>query len=107
MKLVETSMDDDKAQDVVVVDLAGKSDIADYLVIASGTSKSHVRAIAEHIGEKIKKISNYGVSVEGLSQCDWVLVDAGDVIIHVFRPEIREFYCLEKMWDVPASERTA
>lgn len=101
LALVEKSLDDDKAQDVVVIQLAGKSNIADYMVVASGTSQRHVGAMAERLREKLKTIGVSGVSVEGLTQSDWVLLDAGDVVVHLFRPEVRDFYNLEKMWAIP------
>lgn len=99
---METSLDDDKAQGVAVIDLAGKSDIADYLVIASGTSKRHIGAMTAHLNRTLKKNGLKRISVEGLPGCDWVLIDAGDVIVHLFRPEVRDFYNLEKMWTAPA-----
>ncbi len=98
LELVETKLEDDKAQDIVVIDLTGKTTLADSMVIASGRSTRQVAALARKMGEKLK---NYGfgkVPVEGLPQADWVLIDAGDVIIHLFRPEVRAFYNLEKMW---------
>jgi len=101
MELVEASLDDDKAENTVVVDLAGKTTMADYLVIASGTSKRHVGAMADHIQRQLKAKGLKRVAVEGLAQCDWVLIDAGDVIVHLFRPEVREFYNLEKIWMTP------
>ncbi len=101
LELVETSLDDDKAEDVVVIDLAGKTQIADYLVIASGTSQRQVGAMADHLRRKMKTDGLKGVSVEGEPQCDWVLIDAGDVIVHLFRPEVREFYNLERIWMAP------
>lgn len=104
---METSLDDDKAQGVAVIDLAGKSDIADYLVIASGTSKRHIGAMTAHLNRTLKKNGLKRISVEGLPGCDWVLIDAGDVVVHLFRPEIRDFYALEKMWAVPAPEPAA
>ena len=92
------SLDDDKAEDVVMIDLRGKSQIADYMVIATGRSTRQVVAIAEKLTDLLKK--KYGIicKTEGKDQGDWVLIDAGDVIVHVFRPEVREFYQLEKMW---------
>lgn len=95
---METSLDDDKAQDVVVIKLAGKADFADYMVIAGGASKRQVGAMAERLSEKIKAGGVKEVSLEGMDQCDWVLVDAGDVVVHLFRPELRTFYNLEKLW---------
>lgn len=98
--LIEQSLDDDQAEDVVVIDLEGKSAIADALIIASGRNARHVGAMAEHLREKLKE-AGYGESpIEGAPQCDWVLVDGGDVIIHLFRPEVRAFYNIEKMWGV-------
>lgn len=104
LKVVEKSLDDNKAQDVVVVDLAGKSDIADYLVVASGTSGRQVGALAEHLRTDLKEFGLHTVPVEGMPQCDWVLVDGGDVVVHLFRPEVRSFYNIETMWDTPATE---
>ena len=98
LALVEASLDGDKAEDVVVIDLVGKTEIADYLVVASGNSHRQVGAMAEHLREKIKHAGVDGIAVEGLTQCDWVLIDAGDVIVHLFRPEVRAFYGLEKIW---------
>lgn len=96
--LIEKSLDDDKAEDIVVIDLAGKSDIADFLVIASGRSTRQVATMAEHLRERIKAAGLGAPQVEGLPQGDWVLVDAGDIVVHLFRPEVRSFYNLEKMW---------
>lgn len=96
--LIVKSLDDDKAEDVVVIDVAGKSSIADTLVVASGRSARHVAAIAEHVRDKLKSEGLGSRPLEGLNQGDWVLIDAGDVIVHVFRPEVRAFYNLEGMW---------
>ena len=98
MKIVETSLDDDKAVDVFTIDLAGKTSIADFMVVATGTSTRQVGAMADHMVQQIKAGGFGRPGVEGLSQCDWVLIDAGDVIVHLFRPEVRDFYNLEKMW---------
>ncbi|MEO5336402.1 MAG: ribosome silencing factor [Magnetospirillum sp. WYHS-4] len=95
---MQKSLDDDKAQDMVVIDLAGKSSLADYLVIVTGTSQRHVCAMAERLQEKIKEAGVRNPSLEGVPQGDWALLDAGDVIVHLFRAEVREFYGLEKMW---------
>ena len=95
---MESSLDDDKAENIVVVELSGKTAIADYMVIASGTSQRHVGAMADHIQRRMKGIGLKGIAVEGLKQCDWVLIDAGDLIVHLFRPEVRLFYNLEKIW---------
>lgn len=95
--LVVGKLDDDKAEDIVVVDLRGKSSIADHMVIASGASTRQVAAMADHIGRALKD-AGQPVTVEGLPQGDWVLIDGGDIIVHLFRPEVRQFYNLEKMW---------
>ncbi|WP_417514592.1 ribosome silencing factor [Minwuia sp.] len=98
LNVVSASLDDDKAEQIVQIDLAGKTDIADHMLIASGRSSRHVSAIAGHLVEKIKTAGFPPPKVEGATSCDWVLVDAGDVIVHLFRPEVRDFYNLEKMW---------
>lgn len=98
---VVQSLDDDKGEDIVAIDLAGKASFADYMVIVTGRSQRSVSAMADHLIEKLKTLGLKGVPVEGKPQCDWVLVDAGDVIVHLFRPEIRTFYSLEKMWGGP------
>jgi ribosome-associated protein len=99
-ELIERSLDDDQAEDVVVIDLEGKSSIADALIIASGRNGRHVAAMADHLREKMKE-AGYGESpIEGAQTCDWVLVDGGDVIIHLFKPEVRAFYDIERMWGV-------
>ena len=87
-----------KAEDSVAIDLSGKSSIADYMVVTSGRSQRHVSAVAEHVVKDLKDAGAVHIRVEGMRQGDWVLIDAGDVIVHVFRPEIRIFYNLEKMW---------
>ena len=92
------SLDDDKAEDVVVIDLKGKSAFADYMVIASGRSNRQVVAIAEHLADRLKQAGHGYIPVEGKQTGDWVLVDGGDVVVHIFRPEPRAFYALEKMW---------
>jgi len=97
-QLVKTSLDDDKAENIIAIDLTGKSAIADTMVIASGRSQRHVSAIADHLLRRLKSGGQKGVTVEGLEAGDWVLVDAGDVIVHIFRPEVRNFYNIEKMW---------
>lgn len=104
LALVQTSLDDDKAEDVVTIALQGKSSIADYMVIASGRSARHVGAIADHLLHKAKDAGYGKAQVEGLKSCDWVLIDVGDIIVHLFRPEVRAFYNLEKMWSVDMEE---
>jgi ribosome-associated protein len=101
-----TSLDDDKAEDVVVIDLTGRSSIADSLVIATGRSSRQVVAMSEHLLEKLKPLAPGPVQVEGQARGDWVLIDAGDVVVHLFRPEVRDFYALEKMWDDDAERVT-
>jgi ribosome-associated protein len=99
LALIEQSLDDDQAIDVKVIPLAGKSSIADYMVIASGTSTRRVGAMTEHILEKLKAAGFRNLSAEGRASNDWVLIDAGDVIVHLFRPEVRTYYDLEKLWE--------
>jgi ribosome-associated protein len=96
--LVIETLDEAKALDVTSIDLEGKSSIADYMVVSSGSSNRHVGAIADQLVKKLKKETEFGARVEGLPHCDWVLIDGGDIIVHIFRPEVREFYNLEKMW---------
>ncbi len=96
--LVLQSLDDDQAQDIVSIPLEGKTSIADYMVIASGRSNRQVAAIAEKLAERVKHGGFGHVRIEGLPAADWALVDAGDVIVHIFRPEVRSFYNLERMW---------
>jgi len=96
--LVLTSLDDDQAQEVVSIPLEGKTAIADHMVIASGRSTRQVTAMAQKLAERIKKAGFGNARIEGLPAADWVLVDAGDVVVHLFRPEVRSFYNLERMW---------
>lgn len=96
--LVLTSLDDDQAIETVSIPLAGKSSIADYMVVASGRSSRHVASMAMRLVEKAKALTGRSPRVEGLPTADWVLIDAGDVIVHLFRPEVRSFYNLERMW---------
>lgn len=100
------SLEDNKAEDVVVINLAGKSDMADYMVIASGRSDRHVCAVADHLSKKLKDHAVPRFNIEGMKDGNWVLVDTLDIVIHIFRSEVREFYGLEKMWgvEVPAEE---
>ena len=94
---------------MVVIDLAGRSSIADYLIIATGRSTRHVGSMAENLRERLKSSGVHHIGIEGVPHCDWVLIDGGDIIVHLFRPEVRIFYYLEKMWDVesPALARAA
>jgi ribosome-associated protein len=108
--LVLHSLDDDQAVDTISIPLAGKSSIADHMVIASGRSTRQVSSMAAKLVERIKGETGRIARIEGLATADWVLIDAGDVIVHLFRPEVRSFYNLEKMWafgDAPAAAPTA
>lgn len=96
--LVLSSLDDDQAVDAISIPLAGKSTIADYMVIASGRSTRQVASMAQKLAERVRGATGRAVRIEGLAAADWVLIDAGDVIVHLFRPEVRTFYNLEKMW---------
>jgi len=104
--LILARLDDDKAQDVVFIDLKGKSAVADGLVVASGRSHRHVGAMADHLLRALKDEGYGRARVEGLPACDWVLIDTGDVIVHLFRPEVRSFYNIEKIWSVDSPHRT-
>jgi len=100
LKRILVSLDDDKAENIVTIDLEGRSSLCDAAVIASGRSSRHVAAMADHLARKLKE-GGYGTRpVSGQGQGDWVLVDAGDVIVHLFRPEVRDYYDLEGMWSV-------
>jgi ribosome-associated protein len=107
LDLVQKSLEQDKGEDVVVIDLAEKSTMADYMVVVSGRSSRQVSAMAEHLMERLKAAGSQGLAAEGLTRGDWVLVDAGDVIVHLFRPEVRNFYNLEKMWASPVIDDIA
>jgi ribosome-associated protein len=109
-RLVLASLDDDQAVDTISIPLAGKSSIADHMVIASGRSTRQVASMATKLAEKIKAETGQVARIEGLPNADWVLIDAGDVIVHLFRPEVRSFYNLERMWafgDAPSSAANA
>ena len=98
LRLVLARLDDMKAEDTLTIDLRNKSSIGDYMVVSSGRSNRHVGAVADRVLECLKKAGVPNTRVEGMPHCDWVLIDAGDVIVHVFRPEVRAFYDIEKMW---------
>ncbi|KWV92290.1 ribosome-associated protein IOJAP [Erythrobacter sp. YT30] len=102
--LVLAQLDDDQAQEVVSIPLEGKSSIADYMVIASGRSTRQVASMAQKLAEKVKQAGFGPARVEGLPAADWVLIDAGDVVVHLFRPEVRSFYNLERMWSFESGE---
>ena len=99
LEIIKKSLDDGKADDVVVIDLEGKSSIANYMVVASGTSNRHVASLAENLQLKLKE-NGFPSMSEGAEKADWVLIDAYDVIVHIFKPEVRAFYSLEKMWSM-------
>ena len=102
--VILASLDDSKAEDLIKIEISGKSSLADYMIVASGRSHRHVGAIADQVLRDLKTAGFGSAKVEGLPHCDWVLVDAGDVIAHIFRPEVREFYNIEKMWSADQSE---
>jgi ribosome-associated protein len=106
LHLVLASLDDDKAEEVVQIDLRGRSDVADYMVVCSGRSSRQVASISEKLADRLKLELKMSARMEGKEAGDWVLIDAGDVIVHVFRPEVRDFYQLEKMWMPGAQHRT-
>ena len=101
---VLASLEDSKAENIVSIDIQGKSTLGDYMVVASGRSHRHVAAVAGHLLQALKGAGFGNARVEGLASADWVLIDSGDVIVHVFRPEVRDFYNLEKMWQAPDLE---
>ncbi|MFC4349299.1 ribosome silencing factor [Kordiimonas lipolytica] len=104
LKSVISSLDDNKAEDIVSINLAGKTSIADHMVIASGRSQRQVSALAEYVIKGLKALGHKDMVVQGQEQADWVLIDAGDVIVHIFRPEVRSFYNLDKMWGTEIEE---
>ncbi len=97
-EIAEQSLDADKAEDITIIDLKGQTAIADYMIVASGTSSRQVGALADKLQQRLKAIGVSDIRVEGKDQCNWVILDAGDIIVHLFRPEVREFYNIEKMW---------
>jgi len=97
---IEESLDSDKAEDIYTIDLRGRTAMADYMIIASGRSSRQVGALAQKLQERLKARGIEGIRIEGMGNCDWVVVDAGDIIIHIFRPEVRDFYNIEKMWSM-------
>ena len=103
--LILSRLEDDKAQDVVFIDLKGKSPVADGLIVASGRSQRHVGAMADHLLRALKDAGHGKCRVEGMPSADWVLIDAGDVIVHLFRPEVRSFYNIEKIWSIDSAHR--
>jgi ribosome-associated protein len=105
LQTILKSLEDSKAEDLVSIDITRKSSLGDYMVVASGRSHRHVNAIADRLLQDLKSARGRDLRVEGMPHCDWVLIDAGDVIVHIFRPEVRHFYNIEKMWlaDHPAA----
>ncbi len=106
-KIIKSCLDDAKAEDVVTIDLNGKAALADTMVVASGRSNRHVSAITDQLSGALKDAGYKNVRVEGLPHCDWVVMDTGDVIVHIFRPEVRTFYNIEKLWSPDAPADTA
>jgi len=104
LETVLASLDDSKAENIVPIDIQGKSILGDHMVVASGRSHRHVAAVADHLLKALKDAGFGNARVEGLAAADWVLIDSGDIIVHIFRPEVREFYNLEKMWMAPDLE---
>ncbi|PTM96104.1 ribosome-associated protein [Mycoplana dimorpha] len=104
LQVVLASLEDSKAEDIVTIDIVGKSALGDYMVVASGRSNRHVMAICDHLITDLKDEGLGSARIEGLEAGDWVLIDTGDIIVHVFRPEIREFYNIERMWAAPDLE---
>jgi len=98
LNIILSRLDDMKAEETVTIDLRGKSAFSDYMVVTTGRVNRHVGAIAENVAKGLKETGIKAIHVEGLTNCDWVLIDSGDVIVHVFRPEVREFYNLERLW---------
>ncbi len=107
MDAIIASLEDSKAEDIVTIPLESRSALADAMIVASGRSDRHVSAIAEHLLRRLKKAGRRDFSVEGLEHADWVLVDVGDIIVHIFRPEVRAFYNLEKLWSPRAPRQDA
>lgn len=103
LNLVLAQLEDAKAEDTITIDLRGKTAIADHMVVTSGRSNRQVGAVADRLHKALSEAGVSGVHIEGMPHCDWVLLDAGDVIVHVFRPEVRAFYNLEKMWSADLS----
>lgn len=105
LEIVTSSIDDDKGLDIVTVPLAGKTTIADFMVVATGTSQRHVAAMAEKLSERLIANGQPKPLIEGLEECSWVLIDAGDILVHIFRAETRTFYDIERLWSVAPPQR--
>jgi ribosome-associated protein len=107
LNMVLSRLDDMKAEETITIDLRGKSAFSDYMIVTSGRANRHVGAIAENVAKGLKEAGIQNIHIEGLPNCDWVLIDSGDVIVHVFRPEVREFYNLERLWTQGPTAATA
>ena len=107
LNMILSRLDDMKAEETVTIDLRGKSAFSDYMIVTCGRANRHVGAIAENVMKALKEAGHKNLHIEGLPNCDWVLIDSGDVIVHIFRPEVREFYNLERLWTQgPAAAKT-
>ena len=100
--LILDVLDEHSAQDIIEIDIRGKSSISDYMIVACGRSNRHVGALSDYLIKSLKNIGKKNIGIEGLKSCDWVLIDVGDVIVHLFRPEVRAFYNIEKIWSMPS-----
>lgn len=100
--LILDVLDEHSAQDIIEIDIRGKSSISDYMIVTSGRSNRHVGALSDYLIKSLKNIGKKNIGIEGLKSCDWVLIDVGDVIVHLFRPEVRAFYNIEKIWSMPS-----
>ena len=100
--LILDVLDEHSAQDIIEIDIRGKSSISDYMIVTSGRSNRHVGALSDYLIKSLKNIGKKNIGIEGLKNCDWVLIDVGDVIVHLFRPEVRAFYNIEKIWSMPS-----
>ena len=107
LNIILSRLDDMKAEETITIDLRGKSAFSDYMIVTSGRANRHVGAIAENVAKGLKEAGIQNIHIEGLPNCDWVLIDSGDVIVHVFRPEVREFYNLERLWTQGPTAATA
>ena len=101
--LILDVLDEHSAQEIIEIDIRGKSSISDYMIVASGRSNRHVGALSDYLIKSLKNTGKKNIGIEGLKSCDWVLIDVGDVIVHLFRPEVRAFYTIEKIWSMPSA----
>ena len=104
--LILDVLDEHSAQEIIEIDIRGKSSISDYMIVASGRSNRHVGALSDYLIKSLKNTGKKNIGIEGLKSCDWVLIDVGDVIVHLFRPEVRAFYNIEKIWSMPSPLRS-